>query len=237
MSIKLLFDTSTINNKFKTGWGFSCLVNKHILFDTGNNGNVLLHNLNLMDINLSDINGIVISHEHQDHSGGLWKILEYRHNIPVYICPGFNQTFKDKIKNLHSIPVISQPFQEITRKIFTTGELSGIYKNYKIPEQSLVIKSSKGLVIITGCAHSGIINIIKTVKNHFPKNNIYLVLGGFHLTGTSKTKIEEIVKNFKKLKVQKVAPLHCSGNPAKKIFKQYYGNDFTQLHVGETFFI
>jgi len=234
MNIKLLFDSTAINPKFKTGWGFSCLINNHILFDTGSDGEALLNNLRLMNINLSDIHKIIISHEHNDHTGGLWKILENQQNIPVYICFGFSQAFKTKIELLKNEPIESQHFQEIDKNIFTTGEIKGFYKGYFTPEQSLVLKTSKGLVIITGCAHPGIINIIKIVKKQFPQENIYLVLGGFHLGAKSKQEIETIVKNFQSLKVEKIAPLHCSGDNARKIFKKYYGNNFIDLKVGET---
>ena len=233
MNIKLLFDSTAINHKFKTGWGFSCLINNHILFDTGANGEALLNNFHLMSIDLSDIDKIIISHEHYDHTGGLWKILENKKNLDIYICPNFNQVFKNKIKKLGSNPIDSQPFQEIDKNIFTTGEIKSFYKGNFTPEQSLVLKTHKGLIIITGCAHPGIITIINKVKEKFPHDNVYLVLGGFHLTGKSKKEIETIIKKFKSLKVQKVAPLHCSGELAKELFKQNYGNNFIQLRVGD----
>ena len=62
MNIKILYDSTAINSKFKTSWGFSCLINNHILFDTGTDGNALLNNLHLMNVDLSDINKIIISH-------------------------------------------------------------------------------------------------------------------------------------------------------------------------------
>ncbi|MBN1684948.1 MAG: MBL fold metallo-hydrolase [Gammaproteobacteria bacterium] len=234
MNLKILFDSMAINTQLKTGWGFSCLVNHHIMFDTGSNGAALLSNLKLMHIPLSNIQKIIISHEHHDHSGGLWEILKNQKNLPVYICPDFNPAFKTEIKAFQSNPIESKPFQKIEENIFTTGEIKGIYKTSAIPEQSLILKTVKGLVIITGCAHPGILNIVKIVKKFFPENNIYMVLGGFHLSAASEAEIELIVKNFQVLKVKKVAPLHCSGDQAKKIFKKYYGDNFITLKVGET---
>lgn len=233
MKIKIIFDSNAIDNKFETGWGFSCLINNHILFDTGADGDALLNNLKLMHIKSLDIDKIVISHEHLDHTGGLWKIIEHQPNIAVYVCPNFNQAFKDKIKKFGNPIINAHAFQEIDNQIYATGEMSGSYKNNFIAEQALVLKTAQGLVIITGCAHPGIINIIKIVKSRFPQDNIYLVLGGFHLSGTSRKEIENITKEFQSLKVQKVAPLHCSGDMAKKIFKQYYGDNCISLDVGE----
>lgn len=88
-------------------------------------------------------------------------------------------------------------------------------------------------MVIIGCAHPGIITILKTIKNHFPHEQFYLVLGGFHLLDKNKPELESIVKEFKTLKVQKVAPLHCTGDPAQQIFKKYYQDDYIQLKVGE----
>jgi len=234
MNIKILFDSTAINSKFKTGWGFSCLINNHILFDTGADGDALLNNLHLMNINLSAINKIIISHEHYDHSGGLWKILKNKKNIPIYICPNFSPTFKNKIKSLKNKSIETQQFEKTDENIYITGEIKGTYNGTLIPEQSLVLKTTRGLVIITGCAHPGVINIVKIIKQQFPKDDVYLALGGFHLGIKSKQEIETIVKDFHSLKIEKVAPLHCSGNKTKEIFKKYYGNNFINLKAGET---
>lgn len=107
MNIKILYDSSAINNKYKTGWGFSCLINNHILFDTGADGNSLVNNLSLMKIN--SINKIIISHEHYDHTGGLWQILKQQKNLPIYICPNFSQAFKNQIKKSGSDPIEVTP--------------------------------------------------------------------------------------------------------------------------------
>ena len=160
-------------------------------------------------------------------------MVKNQQNISIYTCPGFTQAFKNKIKAFNSNPIESQPFQEIEKNIFITGEMKGIYKESFIPEQALILKTEKGLVIITGCAHPGITDIVKIVEEHFPQDNIYLVLGGFHLRAASETEIETIVKGFQVLAVKKVSPLHCSGNKEKEIFKKHYGNNFIDLRVGE----
>lgn len=234
MNIKIVFDSNAIEKNFQTGWGFSCLINNHILFDTGEDGKALVNNLHLLGIKSSKINKIIISHNHYDHIDGLWKILAQQKNIDVYVCPAFDSNIKTKITNSGSNPIDSEAFQKIDKDIFTTGELAGLYKGNPMPEQALILKTTKGLVIITGCAHPGIIKIIATVKKHFHKENIYLVMGGFHLNKTPKKEIEKIVTEFKLLQVQKVAPLHCSGDLARKIFQQHYGDNCLSLKVGES---
>jgi 7,8-dihydropterin-6-yl-methyl-4-(beta-D-ribofuranosyl)aminobenzene 5'-phosphate synthase len=110
--------------------------------------------------------------------------------------------------------------------VYSTGELGTWIK-----EESLII-TERGLVIITGCAHPGIVNIVRRAKEIL-KTNVYLVMGGFHLEGSSEGKIYEIVDAFKREGVEKAGPCHCSGNLARKLFKKAYGEDFIQVGVGK----
>ena len=232
-TIKILYDSTAINNKFKTGWGFSCWINDHIIFDTGTNGKDLLNNIQLMNVSLADIDKIIISHEHYDHIGGMWEILEKNKNISTYICPNFTSSFKNRVKSLRSSIIESKLFQEIVPNIFTTGEMSGVYKNQFIPEQSVIIKTQKGLVIITGCAHPGIVSILNKIKNTFPNDKIYWVIGGFHLRNADQTTIEKIANQFKKLNIEKVSPIHCSGKKTQDIFEKTYKVNLIKLKVGD----
>lgn len=233
MNIKILYDLTTAKPQLHTGWGFSCLIDDQILFDTGKDGGALLHNLRLMEIELSGVKSIIISHEHCDHDGGLWEILKNKPELLVHICPNFSSAFKTKIKSYKGIYLESQSWREIGKDILTTGEMKGFYKTTTVPEQSVVLRTKQGLVVITGCAHSSIIEIIKEVKKHFPQDDIYLVLGGFHLVDATESEIDALVKNVQRLQVEKIAPLHCSGDKAKELFKSYYGDNFIELQVGE----
>jgi 7,8-dihydropterin-6-yl-methyl-4-(beta-D-ribofuranosyl)aminobenzene 5'-phosphate synthase len=100
-----------------------------------------------------------------------------------------------------------------------------------IKEQSLIVKTEKGLLVITGCAHPGIVQIVKKAKEIL-KEDIYLVLGGFHLHSTSEKEIEKIVSQFQKMGVKKTAPCHCSGELCRKLFEDKYKKDFIRLGVG-----
>ncbi len=112
--------------------------------------------------------------------------------------------------------------RKISPSVYTTGELYGHPK-----EQSLIIDSKKGVVIITGCAHPGIVNIVKRAKELMRKEKIYLVLGGFHHPPIS------CVKEFKKLGVEKVAPSHCTGDTAREAFRKEYKENFIEYGVGK----
>jgi len=102
-----------------------------------------------------------------------------------------------------------------------------------IKEQSLVITTSKGLVIITGCAHPGVVNVIRTAKEIVPDDRVYLVMGGFHLSGASSAQIESIIDSFVELGVERVAPCHCSGDEARRLFEERYGEDYIESGVGK----
>ena len=117
---------------------------------------------------------------------------------------------------------------KISKEVYSTGELGILIK-----EQSLIINTNKGLVVITGCAHPGIVNIVKKAKEIFPGEQVYLVMGGFHLSGTSDFELKNIIKDFKKLEVQKAAPCHCSGDRCRELFKEKYQDNFIENGVGK----
>jgi 7,8-dihydropterin-6-yl-methyl-4-(beta-D-ribofuranosyl)aminobenzene 5'-phosphate synthase len=102
-----------------------------------------------------------------------------------------------------------------------------------IKEQSLVVNSQAGLVIITGCAHPGVIRITEEAERLFERK-VALVLGGFHLGGKSQRELAGIVERFRDLGVSHVAPCHCSGDAAKAAFKQTYGDSCFAAGVGFT---
>jgi len=176
---------------------------------------------------------VVISHDHWDHMGGLWEVLKKRKRLPVYACPNFNAEFKTKVKKLGGKLNETVDFSEISENIFVTGEIAGEYKGEYMPEQALVLKTGNGISVITGCAHPGIVKIVKKAKDYFTGENIYAVLGGFHLANKDKIFIECIADEFKKLGVKKAGPTHCSGKPAEDIFRKKYGTDFIPLKAGQ----
>ena len=233
MKIQLLFDSYTVNDQFKTGWGLSIFINEQILFDTGCDGNDLLHNLKTANINVSKIKKVVISHDHYDHTGGLRAILKNSKNTIAYLPLNSRHTLKSEIQHLGNNFLECNCLVNIEENIFTTCSIFFSYKGDNLSEQSLVVDSPKGLIIITGCAHPGIISILNKVKEQFSKKRIYAVIGGFHLHRASQDKCEKIVSQFKKIGVIFVAPIHCSGQITAALFKKIYGNNCIDLKVGQ----
>jgi len=225
--IKLIsvYDNYQVDRKLKTAWGFAAIVETPkdlILFDTGGDSRILLFNMEKLGINPTSIKKVVISHIHGDHVGGLEGFLEKNSNVRIFIPSSFPESIKDMITEKGAKFVeISAP-RKISDFVYTTGELYGPPK-----EQSLIIDSIKGLVIITGCAHPGIVNIVRKAKELLKKDKVFLVLGGFHHPPIS------CIKEFKELRVEKVAPSHCSGDLVRETFKKEYKEDFIEYGVGK----
>jgi len=235
MEIKTIFDNVTINKELRKGWGLSFLVGKKTLFDTGENGFWLLENMRNLNVDADRIEAVVISHDHWDHTGGLWEILKNRKGLKVYACPNFSSEFKKKVKELNGELVESDRVKKIAENIYTTGEIAGEYKGKYIPEQALVVKTDKGLSVITGCSHPGIVKMVKKVKEDFGYEKIYLVFGGFHLIDKYEPEIRSVAEELKEMGVEKAGPAHCSGYDAKQISKELYGNAFVPIKAGVKF--
>ena len=103
----------------------------------------------------------------------------------------------------------------------------------KIKEQSLILTTTKGLVVITGCAHPGVVNIVQKAKEVRVDKLVYLVMGGFHMTGAATPQIESVIEGFRELGVKKVAPCHCSGDETRKMFRQEYVEDYINSGSGK----
>ena len=219
-----VYDNYQVDQRLQTAWGFATIIKtpgELILFDTGGNSKILLSNIEKLGINPVSIKKVVISHIHSDHLGGLKGFLERNSNVTVFIPSSFPKSTKNMITQKKAKFVeISAP-RKISDSIYTTGELYGPPE-----EQSLIIDSKKGLVVITGCAHPGIVNILKRAKK-LMKKDIYLVSGGFHHPPIS------CVKEFKELGVGKVAPSHCTGDLVREAFRKEYKENFIEYGVGK----
>jgi len=226
----VVYDNYEHDPELRTGWGFSCLVqlkDKNILFDTGGDSLTLLSNMEKLGIGPQSVDTVVLSHIHGDHVGGLSGLLKLNPDIMVYTLKSFPSNFKEEIKSYGADYVdVTSPIK-VFDGVYTTGEL-GIW----IKEQSLIVKTEKGIVVITGCAHPGIVNIVKEAKE-ITKDKIYLVIGGFHLSGTSDADLIQIINAFREFGVEKAGPCHCSGDRCRELFEQEYGDDFVEVGVGK----
>jgi 7,8-dihydropterin-6-yl-methyl-4-(beta-D-ribofuranosyl)aminobenzene 5'-phosphate synthase len=233
ITITTLFDNYSFDSRLKTSWGFSALVQRGehtVLFDTGASGAILLENMSILGIEPTAIESIVLSHIHGDHVDGLQALLNTGIQPTVCVPPSFPSYFKDSVRQSTEL-VDVEPGLLIAEDIYTTGEIGS-----QIPEQALVIRTTKGLVVITGCAHPGVVQMVERAQELFG-DPIYLVMGGFHLLNKPASAINSIIEDFRRLEVQKVAPSHCTGDQAIALFREAYQDDFIEAGVGKVLVI
>jgi len=168
MKITIIYDNEAKKQGLKADWGFSCLIEGQsippLLFDTGASGSILLHNMKELGISPSTIGTIVISHAHRDHTGGLQDILELNKDAEFYLPASFGHTTPGRK------PVMVKDACQICENVFTTGELKGI-------EQSLALKTDRGIFVVVGCSHPGVGNILDAADKF---GTVYGIIGGFH---------------------------------------------------------
>jgi len=229
LKITVVYDNYLYKEGLKTGWGFSCVIEgagKTILFDTGGDAPTLLYNMEKLGIHPENIDTIVLSHIHGDHVGGLFGFLRENSNVTVHLLKSFDKRFKEDVRSLGAKVVEIHEPAEICKGIYTIGEMG-----FWIKEQSLIVNTDKGLIVITGCAHPGIVNIVAKAKELLGKD-VLLVMGGFHLMGKSRNEIGKIIDDFRKLGVRYVGASHCSGDTARKMFEDEYKEYFINVGVG-----
>jgi 7,8-dihydropterin-6-yl-methyl-4-(beta-D-ribofuranosyl)aminobenzene 5'-phosphate synthase len=230
IQISVVYDNHPCDPNLKTDWGFSCFVEgleKSILFDTGANGRILLSNMEKLGIRPEDVDVVVLSHVHIDHTGGLEGLLGRNFQIEVWLPWFFASDFKEQVRKKGARVVEVTTFQEICQGACTTGVIEGWIK-----EQSLVLDTENGLILVTGCAHPRIVNIIARVREIFQKD-IFTALGGVHLAGFDEKYIKEIILQFRHSGIRKVGLAHCSGDEARSLFHKEYQDDFIEIGVGK----
>ena len=230
LKLTIVYDNNPYREGLETSWGFSCLVEgleRTILFDVGGEGALLLSNMEKLKIDPKSIDVVILSHIHYDHIGGLSDFLEQNPDVVVYMLKSFPPGIEREVEGAGARAVKVDRPVEICENAYSTGELGTWIK-----EQSLVIQTAEGLVVITGCAHPGIVQIVQRATEMMSAN-AYLVLGGFHLCWMNVNQVRNIIKGMQRQKVEKIAPCHCSGDLAREQFEKYYGEDFVLTGVGK----
>ena len=234
IKLTVTYNNVSFDSRLKNDWGFSCLVEgigQNILFDTGGFGSILLNNMKLMGIRPKLVNSVFLSHYHLDHFGGLVDFSGQNSNVAVYLLESFPEFYRQGIQKSGAKVRILTDSTKLSDQVYSIGEMESDDPFMKGEEHSLIIKTSEGLVVITGCAHPGIINIVRKSKELL-NDDVLLIMGGFHLLRKSKQKIETIIDELKNLGVKKVAPSHCTGEEATDLFQKAWGNNFLESGLG-----
>jgi 7,8-dihydropterin-6-yl-methyl-4-(beta-D-ribofuranosyl)aminobenzene 5'-phosphate synthase len=237
---------------------------KRILFDTGNNAPNFEHNVKALGIDVTKLDFVVISHRHADHATGLRYVLSVNPSVTVYVPTDGSNGFggapfpKTYLRADESLPekmryfAGAEPEHFASGKLYDTGNfvlvnkltevMPGVFLvptvsqkkgTLELPELTLAIKRPNGLLLVDGCSHAGIEAILEAASAVDPRTEI--VFGGFHLVTTPVEEIDALVENLKaKWKVQRIAPGHCTGEPAFARLKKAYGEKYVYAGLGTT---
>jgi 7,8-dihydropterin-6-yl-methyl-4-(beta-D-ribofuranosyl)aminobenzene 5'-phosphate synthase len=264
--ITVLYDAFGKTSGMQKDWGYAALIEyggKRILFDTGNNGDILAQNVNAKGIDLAKLDFVVMSHRHGDHMGGLAYLLSVNPKVKIYAPKeGFGvygsdlpSSFYRKDTSLSSEqryydgapPDVMRfgaawpnaNFQlvdkniEIAPGIHLIALVSDKPGTLELRELSLALNTPDGMVIVVGCSHPGIDKILEATAKINPR--IHLVTGGFHLVVAKDDEIEKIVTAIRDTyKVAYVAPGHCTGEPTFTALKKAYGDRYLYAGLGTT---
>jgi 7,8-dihydropterin-6-yl-methyl-4-(beta-D-ribofuranosyl)aminobenzene 5'-phosphate synthase len=235
---------------------------KRILFDTGNDAAKFEHNVKALGVDLTKLDFVVISHRHTDHTTGLRYVLSVNRNVTVYVPADLANGFggapvpKAFFRPDESLPtkmryfggtepehltlgklydtgnfVLVNQLTEVSPGIFLVWTVSQKKGTLELPELTLAIKRPNGLLLVDGCSHSGIEAILEAAGAVDPRTEI--VFGGLHLVTTPVEEIDALVENLKtKWKVQRIAPGHCTGEPAFARLKKAYGENYLYAGLG-----
>lgn len=236
-NILIIYDDLTVAKEFECGKGFSCLVTiagKKILFDLGGDFDKFMHNCDRANIDLSSINQVVISHRHWDHCNGLAVLITKLSVSCQIVLP---KSFAGKVptddQRVHYVN--GGGLNPISSGVFTLA-FNARWWGIPIVEQALIVEHEQGLIILTGCAHAGILKIIQEVEQRFQRR-IYLVIGGFHLGYSSRATITKLIETLNQKDILQLAPCHCSGTIGRQLFKELFQRQVHEIGSGILIFL
>ena len=237
VELHILYDNDSRSDRMSPAHGFSCLVkagNKTLLLDAGGDGELLMSNMAARGYTPEEIDIIAVTHCHADHIGGLPSVMRASQRQAKLFLPcggpsgsiaGRALAMVDSAGNLAGDVIYVETPTPLCAGVMTTGPVGG-----GIHEEGLVILTDAGAVLITGCAHPGIEQIVRRASD-LAGEPILLVVGGFHLVAESQETIDRLAEGLDSL-VEYVAPCHCSGDLARERFQGRFGERCLELGAG-----
>jgi 7,8-dihydropterin-6-yl-methyl-4-(beta-D-ribofuranosyl)aminobenzene 5'-phosphate synthase len=246
----LVDNNSLLGDRFWAEHGLSFLIDadgEKILFDTGQTGEVMGHNLNYLNEDLADLKYVVLSHGHYDHTGGLKEIAKRTENPTVFAHPNvfddkyalkgstykpigipfskkrlkknlnfhFNKNGKEIIDGVRTTGFIPREINfEKVPEIYCIKKKGDYVKDEIIDDQALILETRKGIFVVLGCTHSGLINTLNHVSEVTGNSKIFGILGGTHLRAARKARFQKTAWVLKRFKIQTIGLSHCSGENA-----------------------
>ena len=262
--VTILYDSFGKNPSLTTDWGFAALIeygNKRILFDTGNNARIFEHNVKALGVDLRNIDFVVISHRHADHTSGITYLLTVNPKVRIYVpdepwglfARGVTNDFYRKDPSLPAemryygghppeileggTPWPEANFVPISQKtevlpdMFILTGVSTIPGTLELKELSLAIKSPQGVILIVGCSHPGVEHIMREATAIDP--HISILFGGLHQIQAPDSEVERIAAALHdQYKLENIAPGHCTGEPEFAALKKAFGDHYVYAGVG-----
>ena len=266
VQITVLYDAFGKTSTMQKDWGYAAFVEyggKRILFDTGNNPEILAQNAKAKGIDLTQLDFVVMSHRHGDHIGGLSYVLKLNPTVRIYApkegfgvygatLPGsfyrkdtslppeqryYDGTPPEVLRFGSAWPGANFQLVDINTEIIPGVHLIVLVSDkpgtLELRELSLAFDTPEGIVIVVGCSHPGIDKVVEAASTTNPR--IHLIAGGFHLVVASDSEIEKIVTTLRdRFKVEYVAPGHCTGEPAFTALKKAFGDRYLYAGLGST---
>ena len=235
ITITVLFDNIASASSLEAAHGFSCLIEgagAPILFDTGSDSHILRANAKALGKDLASVETVVLSHPHWDHSGGLFGLMHEVGIRPRVIMPAsFSKEFVGHVVHLGAEPTIVEDPCELSPGIHSTGQLLSPDGERARNEHALILETADGSVVITGCAHPGIVNIAKRASQVVPAN-LTMVLGGFHLGAAEPEIVQASIEALRELGVARVGTSHCTGATCAARFEAVWGDSYVPFICG-----
>jgi 7,8-dihydropterin-6-yl-methyl-4-(beta-D-ribofuranosyl)aminobenzene 5'-phosphate synthase len=253
-------------------WGFSALVEAdghRLLLDTGGHPDTVLENAHDLNIDLSDVQDVILTHNHWDHVSGLLTLRkEMMKRNPAalsrtYVARGIFYSRPSPQGEQNRMIALKKEYEatggkfieldgasEIFPGAWLTGPVPRTYPEHNwsstgkvqtpaglvedtIPEdQSLVLNTPQGLVVITGCGHAGIINILTFAREQFPNEPVDAVIGGLHLFAATDQQLDWTADKLKQFQVENVMGAHCTGIEAVYRIRERVGLPRSSAVVG-----
>jgi len=223
--LTILYDNHAMES-LCPGWGFSAYIQTEgavVLFDAGADRLVLENNARQLGCNLDIVTALVLSHDHCDHTGGVSAVLH--EGLHLYVPSAFAKRFEGSADTGIEVTGVKKPV-EIVPGVRSIGQFGR-----KIPEQAILADGSESLVLITGCAHEGIVKIARQATE-MAEQPLAFLIGGFHLFRKNATEIHHTADELRKLGIQRIAPCHCTGSSAIEALQQAFGEGFVKIQAG-----
>jgi 7,8-dihydropterin-6-yl-methyl-4-(beta-D-ribofuranosyl)aminobenzene 5'-phosphate synthase len=228
VTITVVYDNHAIRAGTRADWGFSCLIEgleKTVLFDTGKNGDILLQNMLVLQLSPEDVDVVVLSHAHADHTGGLASLLARNPSITVYYPASFPVDLTRAARAAGaSLAPVNGPLVPCKGLLITKPMGSP-------SESALLVETARGEVLVTGCAHPGLLEMT-AAASALADSPIFAVLGGFHLSPRSPGEVGRIIEDLRHLGVERCGPAHCTGEAATVRIRAAFAGAFIEMGVG-----